>query len=520
MVRGRRYLQVLQQDEYSPTRFIEWFGRKRAYDTRASGLLMALMICVLFLPGGQVFWSLIGLGAFLILSRSEPDPINTGKVRLIMTERATSIWRLGAIFCLVFWSLGTFGILVLHAGFIGMIVVLLLLVQLLPWLLVVAIAILRPFELGKQARLIAEASKIYDDLAPFSVGITGSYGKTSVKNYLAVILQVCKGGVFWPEKGINTIMGIVREIREKMRPEHRISVVEMAAYRKGSIARLCELARPKIGIITAIGVMHLERFGSEEAIYEAKTELARAIPPDGILICNGDWDTCRRAAREYSKATTLLYGLNISKGHLDAWMEDIVLSEDGTRFKIVWNGEKYSGFTPLMGKPALSNILGAFTAACAMGCNPELVLSIFSTLTPPDNRLSVLRNVGSMYLMDAYNSNPVGFEAALEVLRDIPAQRRILMTPGMIELGEIQYEENKRLAIVAAGIADLVLLIGQTNLVALQSGLRIAGMPEDKILYFDNRDRALKFLQENEKSGDVVLVENDLADWYEDTTGF
>jgi UDP-N-acetylmuramoyl-tripeptide--D-alanyl-D-alanine ligase len=518
--RGLRYLQALQQDEYSPARFSKWYVARRAWDTRATPVLFSVLILEWFSTSSTLIWSITGMVALIWLSTREPSPTSFGKVRLVMTERAKAIWFVSCLLWVLVWMIAHFILFVSGYFFSGTIIILMFLVQSLPLFLFGAVGALRPFEWRKQRDLEREASEIFQRIAPFSVGVTGSYGKTSVKHYLGAILQVTRGNVFWPEKGINTLMGVVREIRTKLRIEHRTAIVEMAAYRKGSIARLCELTNPTVGIITAIGVMHLERFGSEEAIYQAKTELARAVPPDGMLICNGDWPNCRRAVQEYAKATTILYGLDRSKGHLDVWMEDISLSAEGTKFRIFWNGERYDGFTPLMGKPALSNLLGSFTAACAIGCNPELVLSVAATLVPPDNRLSIRRNKQSIYLMDAYNSNPTGFESALEVLRDLPSKRKILMTPGMIELGPLQYDENRRLAQLAAPIADLVLLIGATNAAAIKDGLKSAGFDEEQILCFETRDPALHYLAQFEQEGDVVLIENDLSDWYEDTTPF
>lgn len=518
--RGLRYLQALQQDEYSPARLGTWYFTRRAWDTKATPVLMGVLVSGWLAPAATLFWAFMGMFVLIWFSMREPSPMALGKVRLVFTERARAIWIVSQVLWVLVWMTGHLVLFVEGYFFFGTVLLLLILVQILPLFLAGAVGILRPFELRKQRELEQEAYEVFRRIAPFSIGVTGSYGKTSVKHYLGAILQVAQGNVFWPQKGINTLMGVVREIRSKMRIEHRTAIIEMAAYRKGSIARLCELTSPSVGIITAIGVMHLERFGSEEAIYQAKTELARAVPPDGTLICNGDWPNCRRAVQEYAKATTILYGLDRSKGHLDVWMEDISLSPEGTKFRIVWNGERYDGFTPLMGKPALSNLLGSFTAACAVGCNPELILSIAATLAPPDNRLSVRRTKQSIHLMDAYNSNPTGFEAALEVLRDLPSKRKILMTPGMIELGPLQYEENRRLAQVAGPIVDFFLLIGETNSVAIRDGLKAVGFNEEQILYFETRDPALHYLSQFEQEGDVVLIENDLSDWYEDTTPF
>jgi UDP-N-acetylmuramoyl-tripeptide--D-alanyl-D-alanine ligase len=282
---------------------------------------------------------------------------------------------------------------------------------------------------------------------------------------------------------------------------------------------LCELVQPQAAIITAIGVMHLERFGSQEQIYRAKTELAAAIPDNGILVCNGDDPNTRRAASQFTKQTTLLYGFDTS-AKLDCWMTELKVSPEGTKFTLHWQNRSYQGQTALLGRPALSNLMAAICTTCALGADPQVVIAAASNLRPVENRLSIEKTSKTLYLKDAYNSNPIGFTSALEVLQELQAKRRILVTPGMVELGELQYSENKRIAVEAAKVCDLVLLVGETNRPAWQEGLVTGGLEEYKVLNFESRDQALNKLVALEQAGDVVLIENDLADWYEDKAKF
>ena len=300
-----------------------------------------------------------------------------------------------------------------------------------------------------------------------------------------------------------------------MRPHNKYAVIEMGAYNIGSIKRLCEFTPPKAALVTAVGIMHLERFGNPENVYKAKSEIAQALPLDGILVCNGDSPNARRMAEEHKRATTILYGFDLSKGQLDCFATDITYDESGTSFVIHCKGQRYPGKTPLLGRPALSNVLGAFAMACALGAEPAFAVACMGNLPPVDNRLVLDKGSKVSYLRDAYNSNPTGFEAALDVLKQLPATRRVLITPGMIELGEMQFEENKRLARMAGSVCDLVYVVGPTNREALLAGLAEANFPRTKTIIADTRDEAFKVLAEQSAQGDLVLIENDLGDLHE-----
>jgi UDP-N-acetylmuramoyl-tripeptide--D-alanyl-D-alanine ligase len=310
-------------------------------------------------------------------------------------------------------------------------------------------------------------------------------------------------------------MGVTREIRTLLRKSARYAVIEMGAYGQGSVKRLCGLTPPHAGIITGIGIAHLDRFGNQETIRQAKGELAQAIPDDGILVCNGDNIGTRRIAKENPKKHTFLYGFDNRERDLDCWISSYKITPTGTLFTLCREGKTFEATTPLLGKPALSNIAAAFTMACALGAQPEFILGAIAHLKPVNNRLEITRENQITYLNDAYNSNPEGFAAALEVLSAIPAKKRVLMTPGMIELAGQRQGEHERIGRIAAQVCDIVLVVGGTNRKSLTEGLQSGGMASDKIIQVETRERAFQELRGRLEAGDVVLIENDLPDLYE-----
>jgi len=520
--RSLRYLRFFQQQEYKNRLYLDWILEKRAFDSRASLILIFLTLINLICgqAGGLCIFvaQLLAAIALIIIPYFEEDPTKLGKIPLKMTARALRIYRLSLAVCcfillLLFITLSSQS-LVLQS------LVLILLVQSTPLFLVLANRLLQPYEERLQQAFLDEAKARIKRINPYIIGITGSYGKTSTKSILAEFLNVTLGPTFWPPKSYNTLMGITREIRERLIPGYKYAVIEMGAYGIGSIEKLCELCPPKAGIVTAVGLMHLERFGSEANVFSAKSELAKALPNDGILVCNGDNEGTRQIASQNPKAITLLYGLDTSKGHLDCTLSDISFSEGGTKFLLHWKGDTLRAQTKLLGRTSLSNILAAFTMACALGAKPELLIAALQNIEPVDNRLSLEKTGDVLWLKDAYNSNPEGFAAALEVLQALSASRRILMTPGMIELGEKQYESNFNAAKKAAGICDLLIIVGDTNRKPLEEGLMAAGFSREKLLLMPGRQEAFQYLSYNLKAGDAVLIENDLADLYEPNTKF
>ncbi len=527
---GRRllsYLRYFQQEEYNEKRFVTWVKASRALDSRGTLCASLVMVLSLFVARGgfNLLASLLGSAALLFIAFiKEEDPRTSGKLKLNMTQRARKIYLVSCGLLTILaapalvWLLSFCACSPLLFGLVAGYSI--LLIQSPPWLLLPANKLLSPFEKRLQKFYVDDAKRILAEVDPFIIGITGSYGKTGAKAALGDLLQQCLGPTFWPKKSINTVMGITRTIREELKSYHEYAVIEMGAYNVGSIKRLCDFTPPKAALVTAVGIMHLERFGSPENVYRAKSEIAQAVPQDGIIVCNGDSPNARRMARQYDKATTLLYGFDLGAGHLDCYASNLSFDDKGSVFTIHWNGQEFPARTPLLGRPAVSNILGAFTLACALGADPTYATAVIASMQPVDNRLVLDKSGSVSFLRDAYNSNPTGFAAALEVLGTLNAERRILITPGMIELGELQYEENRKLASIAAGVCDLIIVVGTTNRDAIIAGLDDAQFDRDKRRIVANRDDAFAILRGEQAPGDLVLIENDLPDLHENSVRF
>lgn len=504
----KRYLRYLQQDEYASKRFLKWLFQARAFEKKGSSLsILAALLGANF--------SVLPLLILAALGFYGTDPEKRGKLPLILTQRASRILGIAVLFS--FFALLTL-FFKMHGGkfFLGL--ALFFVAQ--PLVLIVAVMCLEPYEAFIQKRFLSEAREKIAKIDPFIVAITGSYGKTSTKEALGEVLNIALAPTFWPRKGINTLMGNTRAIREGLELGCGYAVLEMGAYRKGSIRKQCFYFPPKAAIITAVGECHLERFGSKEEIFLAKKELADALPPEGVLVCCGDNEGSRAIGATRGLWQTFYYGFDANKGPLHCMGKDLTVTPDGTRFTICWRGKDYPVLIPVFGKVHALNLMAVFTLVCSLGGDPRIVIGALSNIRGVENRLCVSKEGEVLYLRDAYNSNPQGFQQALEVMEKLPAKKRILMTPGMIELGYLQQVENEKAAKYAAKICDVVLVVGETNKKALLKGLEEGGMAEDKRLYCKNRTEAFAVLKTLAEAGDSVLIENDLPDWYEASERF
>lgn len=523
------YLHYFQQEEYQNGRFAGWVFRHFYFDRKASPVFALQFLAILLfcsIPWLALYFylfaplaALVGITAW-VFSEDDPRRSPNVKKKLVVTMR---VKRIRAVAWVLFGIILLAGLAVLLRLFgdqpresvLAATVLAILLTQLTPFFVIGSNLLLSIQEGKVQRYYLNEAKQLIRKYAPFTVGITGSYGKTSTKMVLHDMLTQTLGPAFTPVASINTPMGITAYIRKNLRAYHKYAVIEMGAYGIGSIKRLVDLTPPNAGIVTRVGLAHLERYGSQENIFIAKSELPQGVAPDGILVCNGDDPYCRRMAVENPKAITLLYGYDNSKGDLDAWISDLSYDARGAHFRIHYKGQSLEAFCRILGKPLLSNILAAFTMACAMGADPEHVVAVIRTLEPYSNRLQLVESDGFVELHDAYNSNPDGFRAAVDVLHGLEGKRKILVTPGMIELGDREYLENRGVAEYCADKCDLVYIVGETNKKAFLDGLAAKGYPEDRVILVAEMKLALAQVRQGREAGDVLLIENDLPDIYE-----
>ncbi len=341
------------------------------------------------------------------------------------------------------------------------------------------------------------------------VGITGSYGKTSTKNFLCKLLEPEYNVLITPAS-YNTPMGVVKTVREMLKPSHEIFICEMGAKYKGDIKELCDIAKPKYGIITAIGPQHLESFGTVENITDTKFELADAIPPDGRIYLN--YDNAYIRSKDTGKQV-VSYGTDFADADCKANITKI--SDKGTEFEISYKGKTYNFTTKLLGKHNVQNLAGCICFALDFGVDPDDVAIAVRRLEPVTHRLQMLdAGNGITIIDDAFNANPTGTHAALEVMSVLDGVK-IIVTPGMIELGNRQSELNFKFGEECAAVCDYIFLVGKRIADDVYDGAKKAGFDETRLLRFDTVtaavDAARAVVSDQHK---YILLENDLPDNY------
>ena len=387
-----------------------------------------------------------------------------------------------------------------------------------PELLFAANALVKPVQALDNRRFVQRAQRRLDEIGPLVVGITGSFGKTTTKACVAEVAEL-RGPAYATPASFNSYLGVVRAINEGLTSRHRTFVAEMGAYRPGDIAELCELVHPSIGVLTAIGPAHLERFGSLDAIEGAKGELAEQLPADGVYVTTADDERCLRTT-ERTRARVVLFSAAGSP-RADLTAADIAMAEGTTRFTLRRGGEEATVRTRLLGRHNVANLLAAAAVGASLDLPLDAIARALARVSPPAHRLAPIinRQAGIVVIDDAYNSNPVGAAAALEVLGSHQAERRLLVTPGMVELGEREAEENERFGERAAAVCDLVVLVGEERSKPILAGLSSASFPDSQIHVVADSKEAEALLAQTTRRGDVVLFENDLPDLYAEDNG-
>lgn len=516
-----RYLHFYQQEEYDSVRFLRWWLRGLAFEKRATAFSFGVGAALLFpvIESALPAQTVVLIAALLaLLGWSNHD--SNAKKPLALTARARRILLGGMVAqVLIFFALSRGLIALEFQQTSALLIASGILLLLTPFSLTLSNSTLAPFEAMVQQGYLRQARRILQENRPVVIGITGSYGKTSTKQILAHILD-SHAPTLSTRGSVNTVMGITREIRERLKTDHQFFVVEMGAYGVGSIRRLCNLTPPQAAIVTAVGWAHYERYKSIETVAIAKSELPQAIPESGFAVLNGDDPRCRAMA-EKTKGQAFFYGSDAQAGPLHCRLLDHTLTPDGVQCRFEYEGQAYSVVMPVFGEHMATNAAAAFLTACKFGVAPITAVAALKTLPQVKHRLEVHRGSdGVTTIDDAYNSNPAGFANALEVLRTVPGERKILVTPGMVELGERETEEYRRLAPTVVEVCDIVCLVAEHRIPSFVDALLSAGLPEERLRRFGALAEARAFLRSELRGGDVTLFENDLPDLYENKQPF
>lgn len=515
----RYNLHMFQLNGYKNGEHIHWLKKNvsRQYLLILIGILGVLSMCLpgivtLFL---QAACALICMKYYLYLKKTNTKKklVYTARVkRLILTDSILVILLLvlTGVFLGVSRIAGAFAILT-TLQIIALVIV--------NW-------INRPVEGMINQHYINDAKKKLRSVPDLIViGVTGSYGKTSVKYYLDTLLKEHFEVLITPES-YNTPMGVVKTIRSSLKPSHQIFICEMGARHVGDIKEICDIVHPEHGIITSVGPQHLETFFNMDNIVNTKFELADALPEVGLLFLNGDNEYIRNHSGKYKNKIFYTTGewakareleSQIEEGEVPQYYQtgDVKLSRTGTEFTVTApDGEKETFQIRLLGEHNVINVAGAVAVANTLGIPLKQLKVPVRRIQPVAHRMQLLERGNYTIIDDAFNSNPVGSRAAVETLKQFEGVR-ILITPGMVELGEKEEEYNYKFGTYAADCCDYILLVGEKHTAPIHKGVLESGFSQERCRVFEKLEDALSFAYSIKAEGHkFILLENDLPDNY------
>ncbi len=376
-----------------------------------------------------------------------------------------------------------------------------------PFLVDVALLLMKWPEARLLQPYIKQARERLGTVKPRVVAITGSYGKTTTKGYVAHLVAGSMSVVASPASFNNT-PGLATAINNYLTTGTKVFVAEMGTYGPGEIAAMCAWMGPEIGVITAIGPVHLERMGSLERIAEAKSEI---LDKARVAILNVDYPWLADLAQKAQDSGRIVWRCSTKRVDADV---SVVHEEGKLRVRTSPLRGEMDALVATGPEVEPGNVACAVAAALSLGVPIEIVASRLAALPGPPNRRNARQSSGGVNIIDdTYNANPAGANAAVALLEIKAAKdgQRVVVTPGMVELGAIQANENARFAAGAAAVATRLVVVGRTNARALAKGAGAAGLPTQEAR---NLAEAVDWVTANLGPGDAVLYENDLPDHY------
>ncbi len=530
-----KFLLSMQQLGYKGYRYFKWmYSKRNPYLSRLLllSLLGFLFFCILGITFARLAGgldSLIGFIAYVFFMLVYIDMEKNVNVKLKL-KKTKRLVRLSIIYILVLTAV-SFGLFVLlnyievslvnraiangKIGYAGEVfgVLKYSLIALspivAPFLLSVAYYIIKPFEDLNNKRYLKLTKKILGQSDAIKIGITGSYAKTSVKEILTTILSVRYRVLATPES-YNTPLGIAYSVK-RLESTHDVFIAEMGAREVGDISDLSDIVRPDIAVLTGVNSQHLETFKSVENIKNTKYELFEKLKKDGKAFFNVDSPLAKELADKFNGEK---YCISSTDGFVSA--KNVTYSVEGITFDLCIQGERsITCSTTLIGEHSIANILLAVAVAYKMGLTLNEIFVGVTRLHSIKHRLQVLPTGSGVTLIDdSYNSNVDGFKCALKAMSSFSG-RKIIVTPGLVELGEHQGGLNYQVGKLIATTCDIMIISAKTNAEMLVKGFVDGGKETKDIIYAKNHVKAKEVLNGILQKGDVVLFENDLPDTYD-----
>lgn len=372
--------------------------------------------------------------------------------------------------------------------------------------------LLKPLESAINKSYVIKAKRKLKEFPNLiKIGITGSFGKTSVKNFLATILSE-KYNVCATPLNYNTPTGITKTVLDFLTMGHQVLVAEMGARKKGDIDELCKIVEPTLGIVTSIGEQHLATFKMVDNIVATKSELPKSLGKDGFCVFNLDDNTLASIYKNFECKTAVA---SIESDKAQAFATDIVTTKDGTSFVLNVDGKGYQCHTSVLGKHNILNIVLCVPVALKLGLTVEQIVKGIEKIRPVQHRLQLIKEKNNVLILDdAYNASIEGSGRALEVLSMFSDRRKIVVTPGLVELGSIERLANYEFGQSIAKVADIVVVMNKVHQASIKQGLLDSGFDKTNIYIAENMQQCQKVLSEIILPNDIILWENDLPDNY------
>lgn len=501
-----RQLQMLQQNSYFPSRYFKWL--KESYSVESSLSVAAFgLSSILFAFGYYIFITVL-FAALLVWRIFNCISVYKNSIKkIVFTKRIIRLFVSAGIVLVLLAVLLNIGISkTADTVFFN---VFSFLSCLTPVLTLISWAITLPVEKAAAKKYIADAKKRLAENKNLKViGITGSYGKTTTKFILTRILSEKYNTVCTPHS-FNTPMGVVRTVREYLRPNTEIFVCEMGAKNIGDIKEICDIVNPQYGIITAVGEQHLDTFKSVDNVFKTKFELNDAVVKNGgICLVNGGNENINKRVKPDNN--TVFFGENSNYR-----AENISFSKNGTSFDLILKNDRIPVSTRLLGRHSVTDIVASAGLAHILGVSNEDIAFAISALKPTEHRLELKKfKNGSLIIDDAYNSNPEGCIAAVETLSNFDTMKKAVITPGLIELGEKEHDCNFNFGTACAKVCDFIILVGERYCAPVKEGALKSGFDKEKLFEAKSFSQALEIFLKLADDNTVCLLENDLPDNY------
>lgn len=355
---------------------------------------------------------------------------------------------------------------------------------------------------------IAKAKEILQNHKPMLViGITGSYGKTSTKEYLYEILST-KYKVLKTRDSKNSPIGIAEVIISDLKPEHEIFIVEMGAYKQGEIKGMCEIVKPSVGIVTAINAQHQDLFGSIENTVKAKFELIEGLSGKKIAILNSDNEYTRQMmekARESGK-NLWVFGKEKNSDLMAQnyfYSEKIEVTDHNISFVISNKTQKEKVQANILGEHQVINILAAIAGAVASGMTLKDAAKATTLIKPIAKTIQPVTGInGSLFINDTFNNNPDAAIAALKFLERSKGKKILVFQP-MIELGAYADSSHERVGEIAGNICDSIILTNNNFYPSFANGVVKSSHRPDLNIFTPKK--AAQYIKNHVSKNDTVL---------------